>query len=111
MQRLTDVYVLMVQEDNKKEIKMDATKAFDDKITALTIQIPQLQTALDSDPFNVQLQAIKKKSDDLGKAQNGVVDTQNKKAQFVSIQSQIDTKTQEISDLEAQKQSLLDSIA
>lgn len=86
------------------------TKNFDDAITVKETAVQVAQAAVDADVFVTEQKAAQAKANKLADEQNAKALIENKKAQFVSIQTQIDTKTQEISDLTQQAEDLKASI-
>lgn len=86
------------------------TKVFDDSIIAVTPQLDQAKTELANDPTTIALKQYGDKGDLVQNLQKKIADTENKKAQFVSIHAQIDTKTQEIADLTKQANEIKASI-
>lgn len=88
---------------------MDIT-FFDEKIAAVTPALEQAKTDLDNDPTTIALKQYSKKGDTVRTLAQTISDLESKKIEFVSIQSQIDTKTQEIADLNNQLEALKASI-
>lgn len=86
------------------------TSLFDAKIDDKNKAITAIQTDLDNDPDQIKLKALQKKADDIRALVSEKTDAENKKAQFVAIQTQIDTKTQEIADLNKQLEDIKASI-
>lgn len=86
------------------------TSEFDQKISDLQIQIDTKSSALDADPDNVKLKILQDKATEIQDITFKRTDTENKKSQFISIKNSIDTKTQEIVDLNKQADNLRISI-
>ncbi len=80
------------------------TSDFDIQIAGLTQQIADAQKSLDTDQLNIQLVALKAKSDALGILQNKINDVQLARSQAIAIQNDIDQKNQDLVDLKASVQ-------
>lgn len=86
------------------------TTVFDNAIIAKEATIITAQSDVDNDATIAANKAAQAKAQKLADEQNAKSDIENKKAQFVSIQTEIDTKTAEIAALEQQKKDLVNSI-
>lgn len=75
------------------------TTDFDAQIAKLTDQIASAQLELDSDPLQIQISALKTKSDVLGKLQNQLEDIQTSKNKAITIQTTIDESQKKIVEL------------
>lgn len=86
------------------------TAIFDQKISDKQIEVETLDSNFKSSDFYIKQQEGVSLFNAFDKANKEKIDLEHKKNQFIDIQNQIDTKTQEISTLEQQKTDLLNSL-